>query len=264
MIATELWSISSASHRRYRRCCPVSASNRPGQRRFGPFRASRSLDAGLLEIDQPLEVVAGGYRRHRKVRACLANGADQLDTHLCDGRKWVPDSGARPGDAPVAPLLAVGQGLVARALPPNLVAKAILFQPGFTPLGRIAPVGIDIPARIDRVEDLVEVLAVVHAGRVGHDLADELVPPVDVDRELVAEVALPVLLGPGRVNSFCRRLAGFQSAGSAPWSSSAFWPRLLCCFGFTVAPRFRSFSEGAFSARGFSGDERKSALVSRL
>jgi len=44
------------------------------------------------------------------------------------------------------------------------------------------------------------VLAVVRTRRVGLDPANDLVFLVDVDRELVAEVALAVLLGPGRVN----------------------------------------------------------------
>ena len=42
-------------------------------------------------------------------------------------------------------------------------------------------------------------LAVVRVGRIGLDLADGLVPLVDVDRQLVTEVALAVLLGPGGV-----------------------------------------------------------------
>ncbi len=119
--------------------------------------------------------------------------------------------GARPGDALVAPLLALGQRLVPMALPLDLVAEAVFLQPGFTLRRRIAPVGIHIPARVGRVEDVVEVLAVVGAGRVGLDLADDLVLLVDVDGELVAEVALAVLLGPGGVDVLLAPLGGLPA-----------------------------------------------------
>ncbi len=110
------------------------------------------------------------------------------------------DPGSRLGDALVTPLLAVGQRLVALTLALDLVAKAVLLQPRFTILGRIAPVGIDVAAGVVGIQDLVEVLAVVRAGLVSLDLADELVLFVHVDRELVAEVALAVLLRPGGVD----------------------------------------------------------------
>ena len=172
MIATEFGEISLANQLVHRRCRPAFASNRLGHRQFGSFRASDSLDSGLLEIDQPLQVVACRHHRHRKVCSSL-------------------------GDAFVAPLLAFGQRLVALALPLDLVSEAVLSQPGGTSLRRVALVGIDSAARVARVEDVVKVLAVVRAGGVGLDLADDLVLLVDVDRELVAELALVVLLGLG-------------------------------------------------------------------
>src|SRR5574340_912982 len=200
MTATGFGSTSLANRRFSRRCCAVFVSNRPGHRRFGPFRASEGLDSGLPEVGQPLQVVAGGHHRHRKARPRLTDGAQQLAAHLLDGAEHVLDPGARLGDTLVTPLLALGQRLVALALPLDPVAEAVLLQPGLTPLGRVAPVGIDVPTRVARIEDVVEVLAVVRARRVGLDPADDLVLLVDVDRELVAEVALPVLLRPGRVD----------------------------------------------------------------
>ena len=175
------------------------ASNRHGHRRFGPFRASEGLDSGLLEINQPLQVVAGRHHRHRKVRPRLADGAQQLATHLLDGSEHMLDPRARLGDAGVAPLLAFRQGFVALPLALNLVTKAVFLQPGFALGRRIAPVGIDVPTRVLGVKHVVEVLAVVGARRVGLDLADDLVLLVDVDGELVAEGALAVFLGPGGV-----------------------------------------------------------------
>ena len=142
MTATNFGPIPLANHRVSRRSCPVFASNRPRHRRFGPFRASEGLDSGLPEVDQPLQVVAGSHHRHRKVRPRPTDGTQQLAAHLFDGGKDMLDPGARFGDALVTPLLALGQRLVAFALPLDLVTKAVLLQPGFTRLGRVAPVGI--------------------------------------------------------------------------------------------------------------------------
>ena len=143
MIATELGSVSSANRRLSQPRCPVFASNRLRHRRFGPFWASVGLDSGLAEVHQPLQVVAGGHHRHRKVRPRLTDGAQQLATHLLHGAEHVLDPRARLGDAPVALLLALGQRLVAPTLPLNPIPKAVLLQPGFARFGRVAPVGID-------------------------------------------------------------------------------------------------------------------------
>ena len=69
------------------------------------------------------------------------------------------DPSARFGDAPVTPLLALGQRLVALALSLDLIPEALLFEPGLKRLGQAAPVGIDIPARVGCVEDAVKVLS---------------------------------------------------------------------------------------------------------
>ena len=128
MIATESCSVSSANHRFLRWCHLAFASNRLRQQRFDPFRASEGRDSGLLEINQPLQVVAGRHHRHRKVRPRLANGAKQLAAHLLDGPEHMLDPRPCPGDARVAPLLALGQRLVAVALPLDLVAEAFSFS----------------------------------------------------------------------------------------------------------------------------------------
>src|SRR5690606_29116321 len=140
--------------------------------------------------------------RHRKVRSRLADRADQLAAHLINGREHVLDTGARLGDAMVTPLLTLRQRLVARTLSLNLVPVTLVLQPIFTPLGREAPVRIDVSARVQGVEHALEVLAVVDAGRTRLDLADDLVLLVHVDRELVSEVILAVLLGPGGIGVF--------------------------------------------------------------
>ena len=94
----------------------------------------------------------------------------------------------------------LGQRLVALTPPLDLVTEAVVLQSNVTLLGLMAPGRIDVAVRAARIEDVVKVLAVVRAGRVGIDLADDLVVLVDVDREPVAEMALAGLLGPGRVD----------------------------------------------------------------
>jgi hypothetical protein len=85
----------------------------------------------------------------------------------------------------------------------------VRFEPNFAFFGRIAAIGIDVPAGIGSVEDLVEVLAVVGAGSIGLELADDLICPVDVDRQLVAEVTLAVPLDPRRIQVFPAPLRRF-------------------------------------------------------
>lgn len=171
MIATESGSISSVNHCLPRRCFPVLASNRLGLQRFGSFRASEGLDSGLLEIYQPLQVIAGCHHRHRRVRLCLADGAQPSAHHLFDGPKHMLDPCAVLGDALVMALRALGQGLVAQILPLDLVTESVFLQTGFALHRRIAPVGIYILTRVD----CVEVRAAGRAGSVSLDLTDKLV-----------------------------------------------------------------------------------------
>lgn len=56
------------------------------------------------------------------------------------------DPRPRPGDALVAPLMTLGQRLVPTARALDLVAEAVLFQPGFTLRRRIASCCLVLPA----------------------------------------------------------------------------------------------------------------------
>ena len=199
MAMIEFGSISAANHRFPGRCRPVFLPNRPLQRRFGPLRASEGLDSRLLEVHQPLQVVAGRHHRHRKVRAPLSDGTDQLAAHLLDAREHVLHSGTRLGDAVVAPLLKLGKGLVAVPLPLDLITIAVILEPALPVCAGVASVRIDIAARVAPVDERIEVLAVMDAGRISLEFADDLVLLVHVDRELVAEVVLAVLLRPGGI-----------------------------------------------------------------
>ena len=141
MIATESDSIPSENHRHLWFYHTVFSSNRLGQRRFGPFRASQGLDSGLPEINQPLPVVAGRHHHHhhRKVRPRVTDGAQQLAAHLIDDSEHLLDLRTRLGDAFVAQLLAVKQWRVPMALPLDRVAKAVFLRRDPIPELKIAP-----------------------------------------------------------------------------------------------------------------------------
>lgn len=208
MLLTESGSNSWSNCCFFEQRCPVFPANRPGRRQFGPLRPLCRHDARTLAVRQPFQVVAGGHHRHRKVCARLTNREDQFAPHLLYGRKRVFDPSTGLRDAMVAPLLRVRQRLVPMAFALNPISVTIRLQPGFPFLGWIASVGIDLPAGVGRVDDRLEMLAVVRAGSVGDDLANELVPFVDVHRELVSMVALAMLLGPGRIQVFLTALGG--------------------------------------------------------
>ena len=168
----------------------------------------------------------------------MADGAQQLPAHLLDGPEHVLDPCASPGDAFVALLLALGQRLVAFALSLDLVAVLVRLQPVFALFGRIAPVGIHVTARVARVEHVVEMLTVVRAGRIGLDPADDLVLLVDVDRQLVTEVTLAVLLDPGSAHALVAPFFRAPRGRLAPYSISSFSLQPLCCLGAgtSIAP----------------------------
>ncbi|KAF4531016.1 hypothetical protein B566_EDAN019007 [Ephemera danica] len=142
-----------------------------------------------------------------------AAGTPNLAAHLLNRCKRMFDPGSRLGNAVVTPLLGFGQGLVPMAFALNPVPIAVFFQPGFALFGGIAAIGKNVPVGVGRVHERREVLAVMGAGRVGDDLADELVPLVYVHRELVAMVALAMLLGPGGVSVFLTPLGRLPLGG---------------------------------------------------
>ncbi len=102
----------------------------------------------------------------------------------------------------VAPLLSLGQWLVSMPFALDPVPITIRLQPGFPLPGGIAPVGVNIPAGVGRVHDGLDMLAVVDAGRISDDVADELVLLVHAHRELVAVVALAMFLRPRGIQVF--------------------------------------------------------------
>lgn len=114
------------------------------------------------------------------------------------------NAGARRGDAAVTPLLRGGNtfGCVAPALDVELPAG--LFERTFALSAGVAPVGVHRFAGIARIEHGLEYGGVGHCG-IGDDyLAQQLVALVHTGVQLVAEIALTVLLGPARVDILLR------------------------------------------------------------
>ena len=129
--------------------------------------------------------------------------------------KGVLHPGPRLGNALVAPLLALAQRLAwfrfaldVLAIPQGLEHLAAL-------CAGVAPVGIDVGAGVVLVEHVIKVRAVVLAGRTCGDFADELVPGVHADAQLVAVVTLAVLLGVGGVQVFLPALGGIPLGRNA-------------------------------------------------
>ena len=145
-------------------------------------------------------------------RACT-DGADELGAHVAHLGKGVLNPGSGLGNALVALLLAFAQGftylgfaLDVFALAQNLEHLAVLGV-------GVAPVGIHIVAGIVLIKHFIKVRAVVLAGRAGGDLVDELVSHIHADAQLVAVVALAVLLGVCGVQVILSALAGDGGRG---------------------------------------------------
>ena len=143
----------------------------------------------------------------------MANGANELAAHVAHLGKGVLHPGPGLGNALVASLLAFAQrparlgfALDVLAMPQDLEHLTAL-------CAGVAPVGIDVAAGVVLVQHFIKVRAVVLAGRAGGDLADELVPGVHADAQLVAVVALAVLLCVGGIQVFLSALGGIPVGG---------------------------------------------------
>lgn len=117
-------------------------------------------------------------------------------THL--GER-VLDAGTGLANAGVALLLACAQGLARLGLALDVFAIAQCPKHFAALRAGVALVGIDITAGVALIKHRIEVRAVMLAGSAGDNFADEFVPPVHADAELVAVVAFAVFLGMGGV-----------------------------------------------------------------
>lgn len=106
------------------------------------------------------------------------------------------------GEGSVARLGPLRQRLVLCTFGLNPVDESLRFKPLAVHGAGVSAISKHLGAGVVWVDQVLEVLAVVHAGGVGLEGADEFVPAVDVDRQFVAKVALAVLLGPTRFSVF--------------------------------------------------------------
>lgn len=140
--------------------------------------------------------------------------------------KGVLHPGPGFGNALVAPLLTLAQRLARLGLALDVIAITQGLEHLAALCAGVAPVGIHITAGVVPAEHFIKVRAVVLAACAGGDLADELVAHIHADAQLVAVVALAVLLGVGRVQVFLSALGLVPVGGDV-----ALFELLLVFFG---------------------------------
>ena len=142
---------------------------------LGGCRFEERIHASLKERGQALHVVAGSHHRHRHRGARLPDRAHELAAHVPDAGKRMFDPGTLAGNALVAPLLALAQGLARLGPALHRVHEAQHLQHLPTLPARIGLVRVHAAPGVVHVQHLVEVVSVVLAGRARGDAADEAV-----------------------------------------------------------------------------------------
>lgn len=135
-----------------------------------------------------------------------AHAAHQLATHLRQRAEHVFDSGTWRCDAAVTLLLCIRDAFGGAAFALDLYAPACLFQPRFPFGGRVAAIGVDIAAGVGAIQQRLKYHGVGHGGMRDGYFTQQLIALVHTGMELVAEVALAVLLRPARIDIFLRTL----------------------------------------------------------
>ena len=143
----------------------------------------------------------------------MANGANELAAHVAHLGKGALHPGPGLGNALVASLLALAQRPAWFRFALDVLAITQGLEHLTALCAGVAPVGIDVAAGVVLVQHFIKVRAVVFAGRAGGDLAEELVPGVYADAQLLAVVALAVLLCVGGVQVFLPALGGIPVGG---------------------------------------------------
>jgi len=165
-----------------------------------PFRASEGLRTDLHQRAQTPQVVGRRLPVQMQRRPVQADRAQRLAAHLL--RAGVDGLHAGPclGNAPVASLLTVRQRLASLALALDMQVPALGRQALLALAVDLALVGVDIAAGVAGAEHALEEQGVVLAGRAHLHAANQLVPLVHARGQLIAEVALTVLLAPARLH----------------------------------------------------------------
>src|SRR5471030_371327 len=137
------------------------------------------------------------------------------------------DAGTRRGDATVALLLGVGDALGGAAFALDVDAPACLLERCFSFRSGVPAISINIATGVAAVKERFEYRGVGQGG-VGDDhFAHQFVALVHAGMQLVAEVALAVLLRPACVDMLLRAFMGFQLSGMVPSLTMSASSRLL-------------------------------------
>ena len=179
---------------------PPGARTRSRSTAPGRFRGSEGRRPHLLQRAQAAQVVGRSLPVQVQLGPRQPDAAQRLAAHLLQAGEHMLHPGAGLGDAPVASLLAVGERLARLPLALDVQPPALDLQALLARAVHITLVGPDVAAGVARIEHALEVQGVVNACGADVDLADELVTLVHAGGELVAVVALAVLLGPARLH----------------------------------------------------------------
>src|SRR3984893_4506776 len=133
-------------------------------------------------------------------RADDADGAHDLGSHgVLLTTKALPGAGAHLRARCISGLLRLTEFAIAIGPAMNAVLQAVSAEFFLDLLAAIGAVGPHVRSRVARIENIFELLTVVHARVAHHVTAHEFVPAIDADVVLVTEIRAFMLLRPARV-----------------------------------------------------------------
>lgn len=127
---------------------------------------------------------------------CQVDAADRLAAHLRQTGKYVFSPSPWAGDTLVASLVPLADGLAGLSFALNMRAPSIELEPVFTWLVVIATISPEVTAAVPSIQYIDQVKCVCLAGIACPRVADQFVPTIHADRQLVAEVRLAMLFVP--------------------------------------------------------------------
>src|SRR6185295_2373924 len=159
----------------------------PLRERFTPLYADSTHELSSsgrrhhpLELHKAAHVVDQVHEPDLRASACHADGAHELAAHgVLLIAKDVLDAGAHPCACGVGVLLALGEGMVAGSAAMDAALVALRLQLGLGLDRPVGAVGPHLVAGVGFVQNLIELLAVVHRGVGLGVAADQLVLAVD-------------------------------------------------------------------------------------
>lgn len=179
--------------------------------------AARGPHAGtiplVLQPRQPHQVVTGDLQADHPPRAFQPDRAQALAALLGQPCERVLAERAVPGNPLVAALLGLAQRFARMPVVLDVGAIALAPEVGLAHTIGIRTVGADRALGVGRIQDRLEVLAVVHVSRADLMLADEAPAPVRVGVQLVAVERLAVLVRPARRRVLLRALGRAPAPG---------------------------------------------------